>query len=204
MNLLLLSSWRYFSPDLHRIFDRPLKDLDVVRIPTAAFGHNTQEWLEPEKAWLQGHMKSFADFDLRGKMVDEVRQALAEADIIYVTGGNTYFLLEHVQKSGFAKVLKECLNRGAWYMSASAGSILACPDIDHIRPMNDPSCARLDDTKGLGLVPFLIMPHTDQPAFATLTQKIAREQHQTILGLRDDQVLCIRDGYVEVLQQRQS
>ncbi|MDP9196322.1 MAG: Type 1 glutamine amidotransferase-like domain-containing protein, partial [Pseudomonadota bacterium] len=144
--LLLASNLRDFTPKLDRVFDRPLAEMAVVCIPTAAAGEdNIDRWLIPEKAALRDRVKSFTEFDLQGKTPEQVRHALAHANIICLTGGNTYFLLEHVQKSGFAQALKPCLDHGAWYVGASAGTVLACPDIDYIRAMDKPDRAQLTD-----------------------------------------------------------
>ena len=43
-------------------------------------------------------------------------RALDKADVIYVTGGNTYYLLERSKKSGFLDVVKNKISSGAFYV----------------------------------------------------------------------------------------
>ena len=56
---------------------------------------------------------------------EEMEAALAQASCIWVLGGNTFYLWHHMQRSGLDAIVRERVRRGALYVGASAGSIVA-------------------------------------------------------------------------------
>ena len=172
--------------------------LKAVRIPTAANLYDNPDWMHEETQALMNIGFTFTDCDIEGKSAAEIAAALAEADIVYVVGGNTYYLLEQMKKCGFRQIIEKCLNRGAAYIGCSAGAIVTGPRIDFIGDMDDRNIAGLKDFTGLGLVPFLLLTHLDNPQYAALAQKIAAEHEaaELMIGLQDDQLVCVNGGYI--------
>lgn len=96
-------------------------------------------------------------FELRGIAADAAgREALLEAEGVFVGGGNTFRLLRTLQWSGLLETLRGRARDGMPYMGASAGTNLACPTI---RTTNDMPIVEPDGLDALGLVPFQINPH---------------------------------------------
>ena len=55
------------------------------------------------------------------------------------------------------------------YIGSSAGSVLAGPDIDITRELDDPNeASNLKTTEGLKLVDFIILPHYGKGAYRRL------------------------------------
>ncbi|MFH1142279.1 MAG: Type 1 glutamine amidotransferase-like domain-containing protein [Candidatus Uhrbacteria bacterium] len=75
---------------------------------------------------------------------------LDDCDIIYVEGGNTFYLLEHVRKSGFDHKLKTLVDYEKVYVGVSAGSILAGQSIEVGRYGDKDRCGVIDSTIGPG------------------------------------------------------
>lgn len=84
------------------------------------------------------------------------QQAVAEAQGIYVGGGNTFRLAAAVQKLGVLDALRRRVQSGAPYFGVSAGANLACPTI---QTTNDMPIVRPQSFAALGLVPFQINAH---------------------------------------------
>lgn len=82
--------------------------------------------------------------------------AVAQADAIFVGGGNTFHLLKCCRENGLLGALASRVRAGAAYVGWSAGANLACPTIctTNDMPIVDP--AGFD---ALGLIPFQINPH---------------------------------------------
>ena len=199
--LLLMSSLDAFAPKIDSVFSRPFSELNVVCIPTAANAYENTDWLAEETAPLKNRAKTFVEFDLLGKSYGDVYAALKNADVIYVTGGNTYYLLEQVRLCDFSGALKQRLQAGAYYIGGSAGAVLACPRIDFIGDMDDPGKANLDTYEGLGLVDCPVMPHIDHEEYGPKTMKVIADlesQGVKIIGLREDQALHVRDNRMEI------
>jgi peptidase E len=94
------------------------------------------------------------------------------------------------------------MNTGATYCGTCAGAILVCPRIDVIADMDNVAKATLTELNGLGLVDFLVMPHTDNEGYGPVVKRLTaelKEKHETVIGLRDDdQALYIHGNYIEV------
>jgi dipeptidase E len=201
--LVLASCIDKILPKVSFIFDKPLNKLKVTCIPTAA-----NVYAEADKDWLDREMQSFYDlgialdkFDLVGKNKSDVEQQLNNSDVVYVTGGNTYYLLEHMKKCDFKSVITDRVNNGLIYIGGSAGAITACPQIDFIRNMDDKSEASLDNFDGLNLVDLKIMPHIDHDKYGSMAKEILkdmRSDNEYFIGLRDSQALVIMDNYIEI------
>ena len=89
-----------------------------------------------------------------------------EVDCIYVCGGNTFYLLHKLKESGYFDKIKQWVNDGLLYVGASAGSVIATPDINYILCMDTNDCG-LEDTSGLSFISQSIIPHyTDEFAEA--------------------------------------
>ncbi|MEM9469263.1 MAG: Type 1 glutamine amidotransferase-like domain-containing protein [Pseudomonadota bacterium] len=200
MKLLLTSTVQYFAPKLPEVLGEDLSSKNVLYIPTAAYAEDGyEEWLVPELNAIKPLVKNMSEFDIQGKSHEELVSALEGIDILYVTGGNTYVLLEAMNNIDFKKALLTFLESGGVYLGSSAGSIVMCPDINFIREMDEPKKARLETTKGLGLIDFAIMPHINQPKFNDIFVKTLEgsNKDKTIIGLRDDQALWVENNYIQ-------
>jgi len=182
------------------VFPKAPDRLKIVCIPTAANVYEDKPWLEEEKQPFRNMGFNLSDFDIENKSAWEVEGKLTDADVVYITGGNTYYLLEKMKACGFEKAIRKCLDEGAIYVGSSAGAIVAGPSIDFIRDMDDPTKARLDDFAGLNLIDFKILPHIDHPKYGPKAQAIAAEikSAERVLGLRDNQAVLISGGYIEI------
>ena len=83
-------------------------------------------------------------------------KGIEEAELVIVSGGNTFQLLREVRSRGLLEKMRAKVKAGAPYIGWSAGANLACPTIKTTNdmPVTDPG--GLD---ALGLVPFQINPH---------------------------------------------
>jgi dipeptidase E len=83
-------------------------------------------------------------------------QAVRDAEIIVIGGGNTWQLLYLLQKNKLIEVIREKVLSGTPFIGWSAGSNLCCPTI---RTTNDMAVVQPEDFNAFNLVPFQINPH---------------------------------------------
>ena len=132
----------------------------ITPIKYKVFKEADLEWHYKNRATLKDGGFICDDYDITGKSEIDLKQDLSKYDVLYVEGGNVAYLLQQSQQNNFGKYIKERVNNGMIYISESAGSVIAGPDIfANCRPGKAPGDYGLTYTKGFGLVNFEIMPH---------------------------------------------
>lgn len=203
MSTLFLSSAGVRFPiierELLKILPKRADELKLVFIDTASKTEENINFLIEDRQKLVDMGFQISDFDLTSKSEAEVAAALVDADIIYVEGGNAYYLLEQVNRSGFAAVLEKLLERGVMYVGVSAGTFLACPTIEMADwHRNTENSFGLTDLSALNLVPFLITVHYNRPKYQNIQAGMQASQYPVRI-LTDDQAFLVRDGQVELV-----
>ncbi len=205
MKLILASSLTQGVLDkvLHHL-PKPLSASRIICIPTAANVYNPDDraWQTEEMDVLRRNGATLDLFDIAGKNPQQVALKLEQSDIVYVTGGNSFYLLEQMQRSGVANPLKALFKRGGVYIGTSVGAVVACEDIGYVSAMDDPDMAKLSSTKALNLVSYLIVPHTRHPYFDAQARQIFAKPPvgQHLIGLTDNQALLVAGTVTELVQ----
>ena len=79
--------------------------------------------------------------DVSTASFESIVSTLTKNDIIFVGGGNTFYLLQELRGSGADKILVQEVNKGKLYIGESAGAVIACPDIGYCIGMDNPEKA---------------------------------------------------------------
>lgn len=175
---------------------KPPSDIRVALIPTAGYPLIKQEYILAAINVFGGYGMAVEIVDLKEKDERTLGDKLATADAIYVNGGNTYWLLHWVRKSGFGKVIHQLLDQGKVYVGVSAGTIIACPDIREIG--DSENVTGMEDTSGLGLVEFAISPHysADDPRDLSSRSKTIA---YPFVAIPDSQVILVNGDEVRII-----
>lgn len=150
-----------------------IKGKTVTFIPTASIH-------EKVKFYVGSARKAF---DKMGVIVDELEltQAtnediltkLKQNDYIYISGGNTFFLLQELKRSGADKIIIDEINSGKLYIGESAGAIVVSPNIEYVKDMDDCKVAsELDTFESLNVIDSYPVPHYTNFPFAKAVEKI--------------------------------
>jgi dipeptidase E len=200
---LFLASTAYATLDLVLpLLPGKPQNLKLAFIPTAAdpYPADARPWMDSDRAKLVDMGFAVTEYDLKGKNAETLRADLAQYQVIFVSGGNTYYLLNEVKKSGFDLVVKELIDKGIVYIGSSAGSVIMCQTIDHARLIEHPELVpELTDYSGLGLTDMLIAPHYGNPKYSERYKQIKAQWGDKILLLRDDQAVIVNHGKTEIV-----
>jgi dipeptidase E len=125
--------------------------------------------------------------------VDDARAAVADAEVLFVGGGNTFRLLRGIQQRGLLDIVHERVASGTLrYLGSSAGTNHACPTI---RTTNDMPIVQPEGFAAFGLVPFQVNPHYLDPDPASTHMGETREERiRQFLEENDVPVLGLREG----------
>ena len=142
--------------------------------------------------------KAAARFEREGVAVTAVtpdlagRDVLEAADAVFVGGGNTFRLLDTLQKTPLLHVLRDRAVSGMLYLGASAGTNIAAPTI---RTTNDMPIVQPASFDALALVPFQINPHFLDADPSTRHMGETREERlREYLEENEAPVLGLREG----------
>nr|WP_259545437.1 Type 1 glutamine amidotransferase-like domain-containing protein [Heyndrickxia oleronia] len=86
-------------------------------------------------------------------------QLLEQCQIIYINGGNPFYLLYQMKKSRTDIILRDFVCRRNMIIGVSAGAVVLGPNIEIVPEMNS---IKLRDFKALGLTNKIIFPHYDR------------------------------------------
>jgi len=118
--------------------------------------------------------------------------ALEKAEAVFVGGGNTFRLLDRLQRSGLLDILRQRAAAGMPYLGASAGTNIAAPTI---RTTNDMPIVQPASFSALGLVPFQINPHyLDADPSSRHMGETREERLREFLEENDTPALALREG----------
>ena len=180
---------------------KKLEENRVAFVTTAAYGESKNPtWMEKDRQLLRDcGIKRIEDLDLKEKTQEELEKILSNKSILFVNGGNTFYLLHWVRKSGFDKVITDFLKRGGLYVGVSAGSYIACPTIEAATwKHQDQNRVGIIDFTALSLVPFLITAHFEEK-YRVIVDQAAKGTKYPIVALLDKQAVLVKDGKVQVI-----
>jgi dipeptidase E len=116
---------------------------------------------------------------------------VAQSPAFFVGGGNTFRLVDVLQRSGLLAAIRDRAREGVPYMGASAGSNVAAPTI---RTTNDMPIVEPASFDALGLVGFQINPHYLDAAPERHMGETREQRLEEYLEDNDRAVVGLREG----------
>jgi len=206
MKLLLTSggiSNRSISKAFTELVGKSPSDTKVAYIPTASnVEASNKDWVIKDfmNLWRYGYSK----FDIVDPSSDGVdwQARLATADVVQLSGGNTFHLLDQARKTGLDKWLKENIESKV-YVGGSASTILVTPSIAiaGFGEFHDENLANLEDLTGLSFVDFEVVPHSPSWASYESVEKYATTVKNKVYALDDMSAIKVDGDKVEVISE---
>ncbi len=203
-HLILTSSVASVAHDIANKLDLSSKN-SLVFITTPAEPKEEQgdlQWLADDRQSLVDAGFQVTDYTITGKTKDELIRDLQHFDYIYMSGGDTFYLLHQSQQTGFIDVIRDFINnKGKTYIGTSAGSIItgfACPDY----LLSNSVMKDVDNKFGYGFVPFIILPHWGSEHFrkkylGSRLKLAYKEDQYPLVTLTDSQYIHIQDDRMQ-------
>jgi dipeptidase E len=168
----------------------PRRPMRAALIPTAGNRIAATPWVDVAIGALTACGLDLTTLDLEGASPATVATTLDRVDLVFVTGGDPIFLLEHARRSGFVEAARAAVATGRIaYAGVSAGALLAAPDLALYRSPDDPG--RVDDTAGLGLVPFFPLVHANRGREERYARLTAAHPDLRFVPYRDDEAIIV-------------
>ena len=164
-----------------------LKEKRVTFIPTASVNEKVIFYVASGRKALEKLGMIVDELELSTATRTEIEAKIRGNDYIYVSGGNTFFLLQEMKKTGADKIIKDEIASGKIYIGESAGSMILSPDIEYAKEMDERKKApELKDTSALSVIDFYPLPHYTNFPFKKAVEKIlnVKKQHTPQLILQ--------------------
>ena len=192
----------YQVTDLVSTIEPELAGKTATYIPTAGIAEEIEGMIEDETNTLESLGLTVDVLDVSAASYDSIVSTLTKNDVIFVGGGNTFYLLQELRRSGADKILVQEVNKGKLYIGESAGAVITCPDIGYCAGMDNPEKApELTDYTGLGLVDFYIVPHIGNAEMGEAAEKAVAEYNSRLdlEVITDKQVIQVEDERHRIL-----
>ncbi|XOU94849.1 MAG: Type 1 glutamine amidotransferase-like domain-containing protein [Candidatus Kerfeldbacteria bacterium] len=198
--LLLTSSGEFVTDGKLDFFGMRREDLRWAYIITAGKNMENVSFMEVRKKRMNELKYDFTEIDIDNKTENEVRKELKDFDVIYVEGGDTFYLLKAIRNCNFKAIIEEKIEQGVIYVGSSAGAYITCPTIEMATWINSNNFSYhgLTDFTGMSLVPFFIYAHYEEGVKDILKEKMRYLGCNTKI-LNDEQALRIEDNKIELL-----
>jgi dipeptidase E len=200
--LFLSSSFKDVASLLPEFAKEDLKGKTVAFIPTASIPESVKFYVGAGKKALEKLGLTIDELELTKASSEEISDKLCRNDYIYISGGNTFYLLQELKRTGADKIIIDQIQSGKLYIGESAGSMIVSPNIEYAKELDSPKKApELDTFSALHLIEFYPLPHHTNFPFAKAVEKTI-SKYETLLNLypiSNSQVILVNGEHVNVV-----
>ena len=96
----------------------------IAFIPTASLTEPIRFYVKKGKKALEEAGMIVEEVEITQLSKEEISSILHKCDYIYITGGNTFFLLQELKRKGVDKIISKQVKLGKLYIGESAGAMI--------------------------------------------------------------------------------
>lgn len=207
MKLYLASKHVQFPDELAALVGKD-PELANVKLVANAFDNYPVDRREMHVANLLASLKvpgwNPSMLDLReyfGKS-EALQAELVNTDLLWISGGNVFYLRYVLKQCGLDDLLAQLIGSGMVYGGDSAGAAILGPDLHGFELLDDASEAPEVLYDGLGITPFMILPHWGNERYAdeiANCRKILEVHNSEIVAISDEQACIVNDSQRQIL-----
>lgn len=173
----------------------------VAFIPTASLHEGYTGYVGSARKLFKKLGASVTEIDISTEAYSTIQAVFEDADVIYFTGGNSFFLMDQLRKTETDELLKKELANGKLMIGESAGAIICAPTIQYIEQMDEkPEDYSQEDDEGLDLIDFYVLPHYLTAPFKKITERIMAEfSDLNICAINNHQAIIVNDEGSKVI-----
>ena len=173
----------------------------VAFIPTASLHEGYTGYVGSARKLFKKLGASVTEIDISTEAYSTIQAVFEDTDVIYFTGGNSFFLMDQLRKTETDELLKKELANGKLMIGESAGAIICAPTIQYIEQMDEkPEDYSQEDNEGLDLIDFYVLPHYLTAPFKKITERIMAEfSDLNICAINNHQAIIVNDEGSKVI-----
>jgi len=200
--LFLCSSFKDVAKLFADFAEDDLRGKKVTFIPTASIVEKFNLYVKWGKNALEQLGLIVDELEISTAATAEISDKLNSNDFIYLSGGNTFYLLQELKRTGADKIIAEQIANGKTYIGESAGSIVVSPNIEYIKDMDDCNAAPgLGGFDALNLVDFYPLPHHTNFPFKKAVETIISKYESSLklVPISNSQAIVVTGKDVRIL-----
>ena len=174
----------------------PLRGKTVAFIPTASIHEAYTQYVEEARVAFDSLGLIVKELEITQCSKNEIEEVLTSCDCIYVSGGNTFFLLQELRKTGVDRCIIEQVEQGKLYIGESAGAMILAPNIEYAKDMDD----HLALTPGF--TDFYPVVHFDSFPFEKAAREVVNKNNHLPLKIITNQQAIVVVGNNIVIKER--
>lgn len=203
MKRIFLSSYFAKVQNLFKDFIKEdLKEKKLLFIPTASIVEEINFYVEEAKVAFKNLGMKLDILELTAVNESEAKEKISAADYLYVSGGNTFFLLQELKRKKLLSLIVEKVNNGMVYIGESAGTMIATADIEYAEGMDNKDMAKdLDNTKALNLIDFYPLVHYGEFPFVEVSEQREKKYKNklNLIKINNEQAIIVEDEKISVI-----
>lgn len=200
--LFLSSSFKDVASLLIDFVKEDIKGKTVTFIPTASINEKVKFYVGSARKALEKMGLVVDELELTKATAEDVLNKLKENDYIYVSGGNTFFLLQELKRTGADKIIIDEINSGKLYIGESAGAMIVSPNIEYAKEMDDCKMGSdLNTFEALSVIDVYPVPHYTNFPFAKAVERIITKYESKIdlYPINNSQVILVEKDDIRVV-----
>ena len=175
MKLFLSSYFAETAALLKACLNENMQGKTVAFIPTSARVEQADFYVDEARAAWRALGVNIEETDAAVLNAEQLAEKLRRCHYIYVSGGNTFYLLEQLRLKQADGVIRQQIAEGKPYIGESAGSMILAENLAYAREMDDADAAASASDTGLGIIGICPLPHDGEYPFADVTALIRQK-----------------------------
>lgn len=200
--LFLCSSFADVAPLFEQACPIELQGKVVTFIPTASTPESYKEYVKLGQESLEELGLKVAPLDVATASSEEIRSTLSQGDLIYISGGNTFYLLQELKRKGADKLIQEEIEGGKPYIGESAGAMILAPSVEYVQLMDEIHVVpELASFAALGLISRYPLPHYRSFPFEEVGEKVLATYGDKLplVPITNDQAIIVRGSELTIV-----
>lgn len=204
-HLFLTSQVQHVAHSIGSKISDDIKKKSVFIItPVKGKPNSDLNWHRKNLERMQDNGFHFDMYDIADKTETDIVKDLSGYLCMYVEGGSSPYMLQEAQKNNFGNYVKERVEAGMIYISTSAGSIIAGPQLPPYARDDRFVQPPLSSYIGFNLVNFTVIPHWGSQEFGRKylggrIESIYSEQMPPFIFLADHQYVEVKDDWCQIV-----
>jgi dipeptidase E len=159
------------------------------------------EWHKQNKEAMVKVGFDIFEYTITERTLKDLQRDLSKVDVIYVEGGSLVFMMNQARRSGFDVFVRAFIERGGIYIGTSTGSFIMAEETGPGLSL-ETYLEENFDSRGIGLVNFLVMPHWGSDYFKKSYRQMPVQAYKMttpMIVLTDTQYVWVTDEKVQIV-----